>query len=105
MHATVDAHALRTALLRLKPRRSRFRSLIEPSVEVAVGGTTLVVMGTLDSSASVAAVVSQPGSVHIPLDAVSRLLATYAKGASVVIRSEPGKVWFDKLSLASTGER
>ncbi|MBU8976887.1 hypothetical protein JI752_012105 [Lysobacter sp. MMG2] len=105
MHATVDAHALRTALLRLKPRRSRFRSLHEPSVEVTAGGTALVMMGTLDSSASVAAVVSQAGTAHIPLEAVSRLLATYAKGTSVVIRSEPGKVWFDKFSLTSTGER
>lgn len=58
MHATADAHAQRTALLRLKPRRSRFRSLHEPSMEVAAGGTSLVVMGTLDSGASVAAVVS-----------------------------------------------
>jgi hypothetical protein len=46
MYATVDAHALRNALLRLKPRRSRFRSLHEPSVEVTAGGTALVMMGT-----------------------------------------------------------
>lgn len=77
MHATVDAHALCTALLRLKPRRSRFRSLHEPRVEVNAGGTALVMMGTLDRSASVAAVVSQTGTAHIPLGAVSELLPTY----------------------------
>ncbi|ALN65922.1 hypothetical protein GLA29479_5097 [Lysobacter antibioticus] len=35
-------------------------------MEVTAGGTALVMMGTLDSSASVAAVVSQAGTAHIP---------------------------------------
>lgn len=72
---------------------------------MTAGGEALVVMGTLDSSASVETVVSQAGSAHIPLEAVTRLLSTYAKGTSVVIRSEPGKVWFDKFSFACTGEQ
>lgn len=55
MHATVGAHVLRTVLLRLKPRCGCFRSMYEPSVGAAAGGTALVMMGTLDSSASVPA--------------------------------------------------
>ncbi len=101
MHATVDAQALRNALLRLKPRTGRFRSLREPAIEINAGGTAVVLVGTLDSGASITAVVHQAGSASIPLEAAIRLLSTYSKGASVMIRSEPGKVWFDKLSFIS----
>lgn len=63
------------------------------------GGSALVLIGTLDNGASVAAAVHQAGSASVPLESAIRLLTTYPKGATVVIRSEPGKVWFDKLSF------
>jgi hypothetical protein len=103
MHATVDAHALRSALGRLKPRAGRLRSLRETDIEMTAGGNALVLLGTLDSSASVPAVVHQGGSARIPLDSAIRLLATYAKGTSVALRSEPGKLWFDRFSFTTAG--
>ncbi len=103
MHATVDAHALRNALRRLKPRVGRLRSLREGSIEITAGGDTLVLSGTLDSSASVTAVVYQGGSARVPLESSIRLLATCAKGANVVLRSEPGKFWFDRFSFNTAG--
>ncbi len=99
MRVTVDAHALRNALGRLKPRTSRFRSLREAGVEITVEGDALVLSGTLDSQASVPAAVDQGGAARIPLTPAIRLLGTYGKGASVVIWAEPGKVWFDRFAF------
>ncbi len=104
MHATVDARALRNALRRLKPRAGRLRSLRESSIGITAGGNALVLLGTLASSGSVPAVVHQGGSARIPLEPAIKLLATYAKGASVVLRSEPGKFWFDRFNFTTAGE-
>ena len=93
MHATVDAQALRDALRRLQPRSGRLRSIHETSTQMTAGGAALVLLGTLDSSASVPAVVHQGGSAKIPLEPSIRLLTTYAKGTNVVLRSEPEKLW------------
>ena len=98
MLATVDALALRLALKRLKPR-SRFRSMREPTIEITAGGDALVLVGTLETSASVAADITQAGSARIPLDAAIKLLSTYPKGSKVILRTEPSAIWFDKLRL------
>ena len=100
MHVTVDAGALRKTLQCLQPRR-RYKSMQELTVTMTAGGSTLVLTGTLDSSASVEAVVHAAGSTPIPLEMAIKLLGTYKKGGIVSVRSEPGAVFFDKFRFTT----
>lgn len=96
MHVIVNALALKHALKRLQPAR-RYKSMQEPTVMATAGGSALVLVGTLESSASVEAVVHNAGSAHIPLNMAIRLLGTYKKGSALTVRAEPDAVFFDNL--------
>ena len=100
MKITVDAAALKLALKRLKPSR-RYKSMQESVVTATAGGTSLVVTGTLDSSVSLDAEVHQAGTARIPLGMAIRLLGTYKKGSRIVVCSEPGAVFFDKVRFTN----
>jgi hypothetical protein len=99
MKAVVNAHELKTALARLKPR-AKYRSMRESHVTATAGGGSLVLLGTLDNSASLAAVVDTPGQGIIPLDSAIRVLSTYDKKSSVVIQASAGELWIDQLRFA-----
>ena len=99
MHATVDAISLAKALKQLQPR-AKFKSMQERFVTATAGGSSIVFVGSLDSSASVDAVVNQSGSAAIPLDAAIRLLKTYGKSDRVEIRSEVGATFLDKVRFS-----
>lgn len=96
MKVNVDAIELKLALRRLQPAR-RYKSMQEGKVTATAGGSALVLTGTLDSSASVAATVLQAGMAAIPLDQAIRLLGTYRKGSTVTISMEADGLYFDKL--------
>ena len=96
MKAQVSAHELKDALKRLKPR-AKYRSMHESHVTATAGGGSLVLLGTLDNSASLAAMVAAPGRGIIPLDSAIRVLSTYDKKSSVVIRAAAGELWIDQL--------
>ncbi|WP_142124391.1 hypothetical protein [Pseudoxanthomonas sp. 3HH-4] len=68
-------------------------------ITATVGGNALILAGTLDSSASLEAIVGQAGTTPLPLDATLRVMTIYAGRSQVVIRAEPGAVWFDKFRL------
>lgn len=101
MQVTVDAQAFAAALKRLRPSR-KYQSMQEGLITATAGGSALVLMGTLDNSASLDAVVAQAGSTPLPLEAALRLMASYPKRSQVVIRAEAGSVWFDKLKMPVT---
>lgn len=96
MRATIDTHALREALRRLQPSR-KYKSMRESLVTATAGGSALVITGSLDSSASVAAEVHQAGIAQIPLDMAIKLLGSYKNGSRILVCSEPGAVFFDKV--------
>lgn len=73
-------------------------------ITATAGGNALILAGTLDSSASVEAIVTQAGTTQLPLEAALRLMATYPKRSQVVVRAEPGAVWFDKLRVPVPGD-
>lgn len=100
MHIVVDALGLKQALKRLQPR-TKYKSMQEPSVTATAGGSALILAGSLDSSASINAVVHEAGATPIPLGMAIQLLGTYGKGSTVTIRSEPGAVFFDKLRFTA----
>lgn len=100
MRAMVDAQAFRKALATLRPKNRQFKRIREPSVRVTSTEKGLVFMGTLDSTAMVDAEVVELGETAIPLEPIYRLLATYAKGAKVLVRTEGERVYVDRLSFA-----
>ena len=100
MKITVDAAALKLALKRLQPSR-RYKSMQESVVTATAGGASLIITGTLDSSASIDAEVHQAGIARIPLGLAIRLLETYKNGSRILVCSEPGAVFFDKVKFTN----
>lgn len=99
MDIIVDAQLLKQALKRLQPR-SKYKSMQESLVSLAAGGSSLILVGTLESSASIEAEVRQAGSTTIPLAMAIKLLGTYGKGSRIVVRSEPDAVVLDKVRIS-----
>lgn len=96
MNVTVDANELKMALRRLQPAR-RYKSMREDKVTATAGGNALVLMGTLDSSASITANVLQAGTAALSIDQAIKLLGTYGKSSTVTVRKEADALYFDKL--------
>lgn len=71
----------------------------ERMITATAGGNALILAGALESSASVDAIVARAGTTPMPLEAALRLMATYPQRSQVVVRAEPGAVWFDKLRV------
>lgn len=104
MKATVNVHEFKAALARLKPR-AKYRSMHESHVAGTAGGGNLVLTGTLDSGASLAAVVDTPGQCMIPLESAIRVLSTYDGKRTVTIRAEPGGFWIEQLRFSVPHQR
>lgn len=99
MDITVDAHTFRQALKRLEPR-AKYKSMQESLVTLTTGGSSLALVGTLESSASIDAEVRQGGSTTIPLGIAIKLLGTYGKASRIVVRSEPDAIFLDKVRIS-----
>lgn len=99
MRAMVDAQALRKALAALRPKNRQFKGIREPSVRVMSSPNGLVFIGTLASTAMVDAEILESGETTIPLEPIYRLLATYAKGAKVLVHVDGGRIYIDRLSF------
>lgn len=92
------------ALLRtMKPKAAAAKGLrSNPEVRITAGGSTMVLIGDFENSASAPAEVIEPGSGVIPLTSTIRLLTTYPKKAIVELKAEPGVLWLDKLKLTTS---
>jgi hypothetical protein len=99
MKAAIDAQALRKTLAALRPKNRRFKSIREPAIRVISAPDRLVFIGTLASTSMVEAEIFEPGETCLPLEPIYRLLATYAKGARVVMETRGGRVYIDRLSF------
>lgn len=99
MRSTVDVKSLLDVLKGMKPKSSRTKLMRETVVRAIAGGSSIVLLGEFENSASVAAEISVPGEAIIPVRTAINLLSTYPKKAKVEISAQPGAVWFDKLRI------
>lgn len=99
MRAVVEAKAFRDVLKGMKPRSKRIKIMRDPVARVTAGGTSIVLLGEFENSASVAAEVIEAGSGVVPIRTAIDALAAYPGKAKVEIRSEEGAFWIDKFRI------
>lgn len=90
---------MKDALVRLKPRAGRYRSLREPVIQGHAQGKRLYLAGTLDNTSDLPCRVETPGNGLIPLKQALAVLGTYPKGALVRIEASEDLCIIDNLRI------
>lgn len=102
MKFVTDAKEIAAALKHLRPRGRKPGSRDYPAhLDIAAGGSAVVLLSQLACSASVSAEVEDAGIGRFPHEPALKILSSYKRGFTVTIRVEPDCVWIDKLRLSN----
>ena len=99
MRFRIDVKSFLVLLKTMKPKSARTKALRDPTVKITGGGTTIILVGDFENSASAPAEILEPGTGVIALTPCIRLLATYPTKALVEVKAEPGAFWLDKMRI------
>ncbi len=98
MKISVNADAFRKLLKKQKPNSKR-RSMLEVNIKMTADGTSVILQGSFNNTASLEAVVHEPGEGFLPLESAIRLLSLCKKGTTAMISYEPGYAWINTTRL------
>lgn len=98
MHIAVDARSFLDLLKKFKPRR-KIGGLHESHVQASAGGSAIVLQGTFENSASLAATVKASGNVSLPLESTMQLLKLHKKGDVIEIKSDGKFIWIGPVKF------